>query len=173
LKRIAHDGCQCEADTSGIGWNEKMGGSKSRRRRRLVVGGGVLACVAGWLHVTSPKRDLEVALGVERLPGSLMHEKVRVDSWQDYSVDGFFEADPEDMRRLLAARPYTEVKVPQSLKMEIGEFRPPLPASSFPDVPRFEVKHVLECQQETDDFLLCQIWVSGDFSKAYIRYATD
>ena len=151
----------------------KIRGSKTRRRRRWVVVGIVLACLAGWLYLTSPKRDLEVALGVKRLPGSLTHEKVRVDSWQDYSVDAFFEADPEDMRRLLAARPYTEFKVPQSLKMEIGEFRPPLPASFFPDVPRFEVKHVLECQQERDDFLLCQIWVSGDFSKAYIRYVTD
>ena len=59
-----------------------------------------LFCVAGWLYLFSPKRDLEVALGMKRLPGSLTNEKVRVDSWQDYSVGAFFEIDPGDMRGL-------------------------------------------------------------------------
>lgn len=131
----------------------------------------VLACVAGWLYLTSPKRDLEVALGAKRLPRSLRQEKVRVDSWQDYSVDAFFEVAPDDLRGLLALRAYSEVEAPKILGLAIGEFRPPLPASYFSDVPSFEVKHLFEWQPNPNDFLSCQIWVSGDFTKAYIRYS--
>jgi hypothetical protein len=137
-----------------------MPGPKARVRKRWIVIGIALVCVAGWLHLSSPKRDLEVALGVKRLPASLTYEKVRVDSWQDYSVDAVFEVEPEDMRRLLAARPYTEV-------------RPPLPASFFSEVSRFEVKYLFEWQPDQRDFLRCQLWVSGDFSKACLRYLAD
>jgi hypothetical protein len=141
-------------------------------RKRWIAAGIVLMGIVG-LHLSSPKRDLEVALGVKRLPGSLKHERVRTDSWTDYSVDAYFQIHPEDMRRLLTVRPYAEVQAPRTLEMEIGEFRPPTPASFFPDVPGFDVKHLLEWQPDPDGFLRCQIWVSGDFTKAYLHYTAD
>ena len=71
------------------------------------------------------------------------------------------------------AATYGEVKVPGNLGREIGDFRPPLPKDFLPEVPRFEVKHLFEWRPVSDEMLSCQIWVSGDFSKAYLSYAAD
>jgi hypothetical protein len=113
-------------------------------------------------------------LGVKPLPGSLKNEKVRVDSWTDYSADAYFEIDPAEMRRLLTLRPYEEVVIPSILRKKIGERSPSGPAGFyfFPEVPRFEPKHRWEWEQAPwlDDSPRCEISVSEDFSKAYIHY---
>ncbi|MCW1925595.1 hypothetical protein OKA05_23760 [Luteolibacter arcticus] len=97
---------------------------------------------------------------------------MRIDSWTDYSVAAFFEIDPKDLRNLLTVRSYEEEKVPPTLGMEIAEFRPPFPASVIPNVPKFGVKHYYQWEQnETSS--RCQLWVSGDFTKAYLHYSTD
>ncbi|MEK7951207.1 hypothetical protein [Luteolibacter soli] len=144
------------------------------KKRWIVVGIALLGAV-GLLYLFSPKRDLEVALGVKRLPGSLKHERVRVDNWTDYLVDSYFEIDPADMRCLLAVRPYEEVVTPSILKTKIRAAPSSKPAGFyfFPEVPRFETKHRWEWEPTPGvaDSPRCEISVSEDFSKAYIQYS--
>lgn len=147
---------------------------RKRIKKRWIAAGIVLLGAVGWPYLFSPKRDLEVALGVKRLPASLKNEKVRVDSWTDYSADAYFEIDPTDMRRLLTVRPYEEVVVSPILKKKIGEPSPSGPAGFyfFPEVPRFDTKRRWEWEQApgVDDSPRCEISVSEDFSKAYVHY---
>lgn len=140
-------------------------------KRRLVVLAVLAAVGAGFFHMTSDRRDLEVALGVNRVPGSLREVEIKTDIWTDYSVYARFRIKPEDLAQLLSARSYEEVKVPEILGLNIRQFRPP-PSDMFPQSPPVEVMNLFEWEREAP-FARCQIWVNGDLSAGYIQYSTD
>lgn len=118
-------------------------------------------------YALSDRRSLEVALKVDRLPWSVRNEAVRIDSWTDYSVDGCFEVDPEDLRRFLTLRPYVEA-TPHA---EFGFLRKP-PFDFFPELEPFELGHLFEWEMEEPSGS-CRIWTNGDFTKAFVSYAVD
>lgn len=82
-------------------------------RRTLVSTGivlailGVIIVVSVTLYLSSPRRDVEVALGLRFLPFSIRNIRTSVDVWTDYVVRGYFEIDPRDFERTLTARDYS------------------------------------------------------------------
>lgn len=126
-----------------------------------------VAVLAAAQYVLSDRRSLEVALKVDRLPWSVRHEEVRIDSWTDYSVDGCFEVDPEDLRWFLTRRPYVEV----APHPDFGYLRRP-PFHFFPRTGTFEPGHLFEWEVE-EPFVSCRIWTNAEFTKACVSYAVD
>jgi hypothetical protein len=141
---------------------------KNRKRWIWIL---IAAAVAGILaaaqYALSDRRSLEVALKVDRLPWSVRNEAVRVDSWTDYSVAGYFEADPEDLRQLLTCRPYVEA-APHG---EFGFLSKP-PFDFFPELNPFKVAHLFEWEME-EPSAVCRIWTNQEFTKAFVSYAAD
>jgi len=138
---------------------------KNRKRWRWIVLTAVVLTAAQ--YVLSDRRSLEVALKVDRLPWSVRHEEVRIDSWTDDSVDGYCEVDPEDLRWFLTRRPYVEV----APHPEFGYLRHP-PFHFFPSTKPFEPGHLFEWEVE-EPFARCLIWTNRDFTKACVSYAAD
>ena len=126
-----------------------------------------VAVLAAARYALSDRRSLEVALKVDRLPWSVRNEAVRIDSWTDYSVDGCFEVDPEDLRRFLTRRPYVEV----SPHPEFGFLQKP-PFDRFPEIEPFHPGHLFEWAME-QPFARCRIWTNEEFTKACVSYAVD
>jgi hypothetical protein len=126
-----------------------------------------VAVLAAARYALSDRRSLEVALKVDRLPWSVRNEAVRIDSWTDYSVDGYFEADPENLRHFLTRRPYVEA-APHA---EFGFLRKP-PFDFFPELEPFEPGHLFEWEME-EPSASCRIWTNVDFTKAFVSYSVD
>lgn len=126
-----------------------------------------VAILAAAQYALSDRRSLEVALKVDRLPLSVRNEAVRIDSWTDYSVAGYFEADPEDLRQLLTRRLYFEA-APHG---EFGFLRRP-PFDFFPELDPFKVAHLFEWEMETP-YAVCRIWTNEEFTKAFVSYSVD
>lgn len=144
-------------------------GEMKFRKRWLFVGVFVVLAL-GMGYLLSSRRDLEVALGTSSLPWSLRNAQVRTDSWTDYSVDAYFEIDPDDMRKLLKNRPYEAAKrLPRQLG---GNFAAVPGWDYFPEIEPFEVAHVFELERHEPIFV-SRIWLNKDYSKACIRYSVD
>lgn len=126
-----------------------------------------VALPAAAQYALSDRRSLEVALKVDRLPWSVRNEAVRIDNWTDYSVDGYFEADPEDLRQFLTRRPYVEA-APYA---EFGFLRKP-PFDFFPELDPFKVANLFEWEME-EPSAVCRIWTNEEFTKAFVSYSVD
>jgi hypothetical protein len=120
-------------------------------RKQWLWIGIALFVLAAARYAFSDRRSLEVALKVDRLPLSVRNEAVRTDNWTDCSVDGYFEADAEDLRWLLTRRPYVEVPP----HPEFGYLQHP-PFHFFPRTKPFEPGHLFEWEVE-EPFARCLI----------------
>ena len=139
-------------------------------RKRWFLAGVLVVLAAGMCYLMSSRRDLEVALGTSSLPWSLRNAQVRTDPWTNYSVDAYFEIDPDDMRELLKNRPYEAAK---RLPPQFGGSFSAVPGwDYFPEIKPFEVAHVFELVKHEPIFV-SRIWLNEDYFKACIRYSVD
>ena len=138
---------------------------KNRKRWIWII--IVVTVLTAARYALSDRRSLEVALKVDHLPWSVRNEVVRIDSWTDYSVNGYFEVEPRDLRQFLTRRPYVEA----TPHPEFGFLRKP-PFDFFPELVPFKPGHLFEWEME-EPFASCRIWTNEEFTKAYVSYAVD
>jgi hypothetical protein len=131
-------------------------------RVMLVIVSAVL--VASGFHLCSSNRDLEVALGVRKLPSSMREKKVRSSAFTDYSVFAFFRVDPADFASILAARPYKRREFPDGPRNPMKKV--------FPGLPPFDASDVYEWST-ADLQAHCTLWSDAKRSEVFLLYSAD
>jgi hypothetical protein len=146
-------------------------GKESSEMRRVLVAFAILTVTAvglGAFWFLSPSRDLEVALGVKRLPASVHNVDMKVDAWTDYSVRAYFEIDPKDFERLLGVRSYEQVRT-EILGIKVASIKG---LASFARAAR-DMNVDFEYQWKGAKSTSCNLFTDASKRRVVVIYGTD